>query len=115
MKKRQYYAMLGTRGMCEDGWKAVALHVPFAGKGKFEEDEWELYHVDVDRAESKNLAKEHPEKLQALIKAWFEEAETNFVLPLDDRSAPEIRHDAATGRGRGPRALHLLSGDGCDS
>lgn len=89
-KKRQYYAMLGTRGMWEDGWKAVALHVPFAGKGKFEEDEWELYHVDVDRAESKNLAKEHPEKLQGLIKAWFEEAEKNFVLPLDDRGATEI-------------------------
>ena len=43
--------------------------------------------MDVDRSEAKDLAKEHPEKLQALIKAWFEEAEKNFVLPLDDRSA----------------------------
>jgi len=89
-KKRQYYAMLGTRGMWENGWKAVALHVPFSGKGNFDKDGWELYHVDVDRAESRNLAKEHPEKLQSLIKAWFEEAEKNFVLPLDDRLAPEI-------------------------
>jgi arylsulfatase len=46
--------------------------------------------VDADRAESKNLAKEHPEKLDALIKAWFEEAEKNLVLPLDDRSAREL-------------------------
>jgi arylsulfatase len=89
-KKRQYYAMLGTRGMWENGWKAAALHVPFIATGKFENDEWELYHVDVDRAESKNLAREHPEKLQALIKAWFEEAEKNFVLPLDDRNGPEV-------------------------
>jgi arylsulfatase len=89
-KKRQYYAMLGTRGIWEDGWKAVALHAPLTGKGHFDKDEWELYHVDVDRAESKNLAKEHPEKLQALIKAWFEEAEKNLVLPLDDRSAAEM-------------------------
>ncbi len=88
-KKRQYYAMLGTRGLWEDGWKAVALHAPLTGKGHFDEDEWELYHVDMDRAESRNLAKEHPEKLQALIKAWFEEAEKNLVLPLDDRSAAE--------------------------
>jgi arylsulfatase A-like enzyme len=89
-KHRQYYCMLGTRGMWEDGWKASALHVPFKGTGHFENDEWELYHVDVDHSESKNLAKENPEKLQLLIKAWFEEAEKNFVLPLDDRIGPEI-------------------------
>src|SRR5499426_1579761 len=86
-KKRQYYAMLGTRGMWQEGWKAVAVHAPLTGKGNFDKDPWELYHTDVDRAESKDLAKEHPEKLQALIKAWFEEAEKNLVLPLDDRSA----------------------------
>ncbi len=88
-KHRQYYAMLGTRAMWEDGWKAVALHAPITGKGHFDKDQWELYNVDVDRAESKNLAKEHPEKLQALIKAWFEEADKNLVLPLDDRTALE--------------------------
>jgi len=93
-KKRQYYAMLGTRGMWEEGWKAAALHTPMPSNlGHFDKDEWELYHVDVDRAESKNLAKEHPEKLQALIKAWFEEAEKNNVLPLDDRLAYEILTD----------------------
>jgi hypothetical protein len=89
-KKRQYYAMLGTRGMWEDGWKAAALHAPLTGKGHFDKDEWELYHVDVDRSESTNLAKEHPDKLQALIKVWFEEADKNMVLPLDDRSAAEL-------------------------
>lgn len=89
-KKRQYYAMLGTRGMWENGWKAVALHAPFTSKGNFDKDGWELYHVDVDRSESKNLAKEQPEKLKALIKACFEEAEKNLVLPLDDRTAAEI-------------------------
>jgi arylsulfatase A-like enzyme len=89
-KKRQYYAMLGTRGMWEDGWKAVAVHAPLTGKGNFDKDPWQLYHVDKDRSESKDLAKEQPEKLQALIKAWFEEAEKNLVLPLDDRNATEL-------------------------
>ena len=56
----------------------------------FDKDEWELYHVDVDRAESKNLAKENPEKLKELVKDWFDEAEKNFVLPLDDRNALEF-------------------------
>jgi arylsulfatase len=89
-KKRQYYAMLGTRGIWEDGWKAVAVHAPLSGKGHFDKDPWQLYHVDKDRSESKDLAKEHPEKLQALIKVWFEEAEKNLVLPLDDRNATEL-------------------------
>jgi arylsulfatase len=88
-KKRQYYAMLGTRGMWEGGWKAVALHAPLTGKGHFDKDEWQLYHVDEDRSESKDVSKENPEKLQALIKTWFEEADKNLVLPLDDRTALE--------------------------
>jgi arylsulfatase len=82
--------MLGTRGIWEDGWKAAALHAPLVGKGHFDKDKWELYHVDADRSESKDLAQEHPDKLEKLIKAWFEEADRNFVLPLDDRSATEI-------------------------
>jgi arylsulfatase len=89
-KKRQYYAMLGTRGIWEDGWKAAAIHAPLTGTGHFDKDEWELYNVDEDRSETVNLAKEHPEKLKALIDAWFEEAEANNVLPLDDRSAAEV-------------------------
>jgi len=86
-KKVQYYAMLGTRGIWKDGWKAAAIHAPLTGHGRFDEDRWELYHVDADRSESKDLAAEHPEKLQELIDAWFEEADKNNVLPLDDRSA----------------------------
>ena len=78
------------RGIWEDGWKAAAVHAPLTGKGHFDQDQWQLYHVDVDRAESKDLAKENPEKLQELIKAWYEEAEKNLVLPLDDRSALEV-------------------------
>lgn len=89
-KKVQYYAMLGTRGIWKDGWKAAALHAPFTSKGHFDKDKWELYHVDVDPAESKDLAKEHPEKLQELINVWFEEAKKNNVLPIDDRTAVEI-------------------------
>ena len=88
-KKRQYYTMLGTRGIWQDGWKASAIHAPISGKGHFDDDVWELYHVDADRAESKTLAAEHPEKLKELIDVWFAEADANFVLPLDDRTAVE--------------------------
>ncbi len=89
-KKRQYFSMLGTRGIWADGWKASAVHAPISNKGNFDKDAWELYHVDEDRSESRNLAVEYPEKLQELIDAWFEEAEANFVLPLDDRTATQM-------------------------
>jgi arylsulfatase len=90
-KTRQYYAMLGTRGIWEKGWKASAVHPPAPSNlGNFDKDRWELYHVDKDRSESTDLAKKHPEKLKALIKAWFEEAKKNLVLPLDDRTVVEV-------------------------
>ncbi len=88
-KHVQYYCMLGTRAIWQDGWKAVAVHAPLTDKGKFDQDKWELYHVDVDRSESNDLAKENPEKLEALKKLWLEEATKNQALPLDDRTAQE--------------------------
>ena len=89
-KRVQYYSMLGTRGIWKDGWKAAAVHAPLSGKGDFDADVWELYHVAEDRSESHDLASAHPDKLQELIATWFEEAEANFALPLDDRSAREL-------------------------
>jgi len=89
-KTAQYFAMLGTRGMWKDGWKAAALHAPISGAGHFDQDRWELYHVDEDRSESRDLAEKEPEKLKELIDAWFDEANKNFVLPLDDRTAIEL-------------------------
>jgi arylsulfatase len=88
-KKVQYYAMLGTRGIWKDGWKAVAMHVPITGQGNFDKDVWELYNVNEDRAESKNLAAQYPEKLKEMIAEWFDQADKNLVLPLDDRTAVE--------------------------
>jgi len=86
-KHRQYYAMLGTRGIWENGWFAAALHAPLTGKGHFDKDAWQLFHVAVDRSESRDLAKQNPKKLESLIAAWNEEARKNLVLPLDDRTA----------------------------
>ena len=34
-KHVQYYTMLGTRAIWQDGWKAVAVHAPLTGKGQF--------------------------------------------------------------------------------
>jgi arylsulfatase A-like enzyme len=56
--------MFGTRGIWEDGSKAVATHAALISKGHFDKDPWELYHVDADRSESNDLAKEQPENFR---------------------------------------------------
>ena len=83
-KAVQYFEMYGHRGIWADGWKAVAFHPP--GK-PFEEDQWELYHLENDFSECKNLAKEKPEKLKEMVDLWWSEAERYGALPLDDRRA----------------------------
>jgi arylsulfatase len=88
-KSEQFYAMLGQRSIYQDGWLATTMHPPLAGWGDFDNDEWELYHVEVDRAQARNVAAEHPEKLAALVARWFELAEVYNGLPLDDRNALE--------------------------
>jgi arylsulfatase len=84
-KEQQYYEMLGTRGMWRKGWKASAEHAPLpSDQGHFDKDNWQLFHVDEDRSEARDLATEHPEKLKELKDLWFEEAKKNNVLPLID-------------------------------
>ncbi len=89
-RRTQFYAMLGSRAIWHEGWKAVTTHPTIAGWGNFNDDVWELYHTDVDRSELHDLAAEHPEKVRELVNLWFAEAGANGAFPLDDRSALEI-------------------------
>ncbi len=84
-KETQYYEMCGTRGIWHQGWKAAAEHAPLpSDQGHFDKDRWQLFHTEVDRAEAKDLAAEHPDKVKAMIDLWMSEAEKNHVLPLID-------------------------------
>ncbi|MFI5271512.1 MAG: arylsulfatase [Ktedonobacterales bacterium] len=86
----QFYSMLGSRGIWHEGWKAVTTHPTISGWSHFNDDVWELYHTETDRAETHNLAAEQPEKVRELVNQWFAEAGANGAFPLDDRSAVEI-------------------------
>ncbi len=46
---------------------------------------WELYHVDVDPTETKNLAESERPRLVEMIALWYTEAGKYHVLPLDSR------------------------------
>jgi arylsulfatase A-like enzyme len=78
----QYFEMFGHRGLLHLGWKAVAYHPPGT---PYEDDKWELFNLVEDFSETNDLAARQPEKLAALVKLWWEEAEKHNVLPLDDR------------------------------
>jgi arylsulfatase len=91
-KDVQYFEMLGHRAVWHDGWKAVAYHKP---RTEFDQDVWELYHVDRDVSESHDLAQSHPEKLREMIERWWAEAGRHAVLPLDDRMAERMHLDSA--------------------
>lgn len=90
----QYYEMLGNRAIYHRGWKAVTYHgtegMIYDGvtdpRKPFDEDRWELYHVDQDFSEAHDLAGEYPEKVRELESLWWAEAGRYDVLPLDARS-----------------------------
>jgi arylsulfatase len=88
----QYFEMLGSRGLYHEGWKAVTFKPLGAMYGDgldpdapFEDDVWELYHVAVDLAETRDLAADEPERLAAMVELWWREARRHQVLPLDNR------------------------------
>jgi arylsulfatase len=88
-RKTQFYAMLGQRAIYHEGWLANTLHPPLSGWGKFEHDEWELYNLTLDRAQSADVAAQEPERLEKLKDLWHYYAGIYNGLPLDDRTALE--------------------------
>lgn len=103
-KQTQHFEMAGDRAVWHSGWKAVARHT----KGDdFDADRWELYHLDQDFAEIKDLADQHPGKLRELIDLWWEEAHRFGVLPLDDR---DVERSLEWSRRQVPRRFELQPG-----
>lgn len=93
VRTSQYYEVWGSRAMYHEGWKVVTDHVnqlnPYErermeGSDDFRTDHWALFHTDEDFAETEDLAAVHPDKRDELVALWWEEADRNHVLPLDD-------------------------------
>jgi arylsulfatase len=98
--------MLGNRAIYHRGWKAVTYHgtagMIYDGvtdpMKPFDEDIWELYHVENDFSESTDLAGEHPEKLRELQEIWWIEAARNNVLPITGAPSGGAGRPRPTGR-----------------
>ena len=80
-KTTQYFEASGQRAIYHDGWRAIARHTK---SEPFEDDIWELYHIDEDFNETNDLAEQEPEKLQEMIDLWEQEAKKYGVYPLSD-------------------------------
>ncbi|WP_234572961.1 arylsulfatase [Rhodohalobacter sp. 614A] len=86
----QFYLMRGNRAIYHDGWKAIAIHERGTD---FEDDHWELYHVEKDFSEAVDLSAQYPEKVEEMKALWWTEAEKYGGLPLLEFRPPWLRNN----------------------
>ena len=76
-----YWKLNGQRAIVRDQWKAIR----FDAKPR----EPELYNLSKDIGEKINIAREHPEMLDALNKAWDEWNATLPTAYVDPKPVPD--------------------------
>lgn len=96
----QYFELGGDRSIYHNGWLAstTPVRMPWerGADVKIATPEWaELYDLQRDFGQSRNLAGKYPQRLQELKALWDAEARRNNVYPMD------ARPHAARGHGGG--------------
>lgn len=90
-KRQQYFEVMGSRGFYQDGWFAAVFgpRIPWkAGvdpsivRWSPDNDTWELYNLDNDFSQAKNIAKKNPEKVRKMVAAFNATAEANKAFPI---------------------------------
>lgn len=90
-RKTQFFDIMASRGIYHDGWFASAPgpREPWVGgipKGIKEwsplTDKWELYNIDEDWSESRDLAGANPAKLEEMKALFLIESTKNKNLPI---------------------------------
>lgn len=86
--RTQYFEVFGHRAIYHDGWMASA----FRGRAPWRvldpitrplaDDRWELYDLEHDFSQARDLAAREPERLRRLQALFEAEAARNSVLPL---------------------------------
>ena len=80
------WEVFGNRALVQGDWK---IRWQFKSFGK---EDWELFNIKTDPGERKDLAKEQPEKLSALLKLWDNYVKENNVI-IPSRSPFETLYD----------------------
>ncbi len=119
----QYFEMMGSRGIVSGEWKATTNHVMplildearlLEGSRRYEDNQWHLFDLTRDFAETHDVAAENPEVLERLKAEWHDEAVRNNVFPLlggfDPREGEQENHLRQPGISMHPRRVFLPGG-----
>jgi arylsulfatase len=71
--------LFGNRMVRQGEWKLCYIQVTAGGSGQ-----WELFNLESDPAETKDLAKLYPEKMNAMLLLWDQYVAENGVILTDD-------------------------------
>jgi len=121
----QYFEMMGSRALWQDGWKVTTDHVgrqltvereQVGGSQDLETDHWALFDLANDPAEAHDVGAHHPEKLRRLVETWWSEAGSNQVLPLEDGFITRaVAIEPSPWGFRGSATLHPGGGPVCET
>jgi arylsulfatase A-like enzyme len=90
-KKTQYFEIMGSRSIYHDGWMASAVGpripwIPGISEALLnwtpDKDKWELYNLEQDWSQGKDLSSEMPEKLAQLKELFLVQLTKNSGLPV---------------------------------
>lgn len=111
VRDRQYFEIFTNRAVYDNGWIACAQHTfPWRqdlAPGHWENDRWELYHLDEDFSENNDLADRFPGKLAELQALFDVEAQRYGVYPFDDRGAARLAVPKPPPGGADPNRRHF--------
>lgn len=88
-KKTQFFDIMGSRGIYHDGWFACTMgpRTPWAASPGMatwtpDKDVWELYNINEDWSQAKDLALNNPKKLKEMQDLFLVESAKNFNMPI---------------------------------
>jgi len=71
--------LFGNRAVRQGDWKLLYLLKAAGGPG-----EWQLFNLRHDPAQLRDLSKEQPERVTAMLALWDEYVQTNGVILTGD-------------------------------
>lgn len=112
----QYYEIHANRAIYHDGWLAnttprnMPWNLPLQQPTDVTTYPWELYNLQEDFSQSKNLAAQYPEKLAEMQKLFDEQARKYNVYPLQDTGAQLRSAKRLRASGQQPRLDYVFWG-----
>ncbi len=95
---KQYFEIIGYHGLYKDGWMLAATPVTapwMQGKSDGPSAKgWELYNVEEDFSEAKNVAAQYPDKVAEMAREFDIEAAKHNVFPMWENSTTWLAIDS---------------------